>query len=183
MYLRMVACFCCALHQFCFEIQKAGRREYTSPTFSSQHLENLLSHTYCILLGNMRIHVQMLLLNLVIPGTGMLLPFPNPFVGNFVGKKQNDVSPQAMQTLTDQEPVSQRLKLRPLSKGAWNWVCPTERRPINCADCESSKENISHDIVRILGAPADPQTCANLLLLMQCPELSLRKTKRPGCDR
>lgn len=43
----------------------------------------------------------MLLLNPLIPGTGMLFPFSNPFVGIFAGKKQQDGSPQAMQTLSE----------------------------------------------------------------------------------
>lgn len=113
----MVATHCCHLRMACVPqdgnlllscpililsgTQKAVRREYFSPTFSSQHLENLLGHTCSILPVNARIHIQMLLLNLLIPGTGMVFPFPNPFVESFAGTKQDDGSPQAMQTLSE----------------------------------------------------------------------------------
>lgn len=40
-------------------------------------------------------------LNFLIPGTGMVFPLPNPFVGNFAGKQQHDGSPQAMGPLSE----------------------------------------------------------------------------------
>lgn len=155
-----------------------GRGEYFSPSFSSQHLENLPGHTCGILLGNTRIHIQMLSLNLLIPGTGT---FPNPFVRNCRKEAAQWFSTGYADTVWGTR--SQLLK---------NWIsnhcqkepgaqshCPTERRPIKCADSESSKENTS--FVSPLSTPVDSQTCTNLLmLLMQCPELSLRKNEKRG---
>lgn len=126
----------------------------------------------------------MLPLYLLIPGTGMVFPFPNPFVGNFAGKKQHNGSPHAMQTLSEEPGAS-------FSK---NETRTTVKRSLELGLTVLQKEDqlsvqsvnlpkkTSVRLLLALHQPVDPQTCSNfLLLLTQCPELSLRKNKKPGC--
>lgn len=179
----MVADFCCALYQSCLEPKRRLEGNVSLPA----SLPNiwkiyLTTPVESILLGNTRIHIRCCHLMPLFQAQKWHSLFSICLLETSQERSSTMVLCRLCRhCLRDQEPVSWRLKLRPLSKGAQSWVSLSYRKKTD----QVWRLWIFQTSVMLLFALYN-QLILKLVLIFFCYQCNAQsshweKTKKPGC--